>query len=128
MTMGLATSAPAPVDQRMGDEADEGGGGGHHAGAYSSRAGHDDGVTDVLDAFHFSLAKQVVDVGGDEDGIVVHDAEDGDEAYPDGDAEVAAKQVLEPDSARNGRRNPGKERRNSYFISGIQTSLYPGAL
>ena len=48
-------------------------------------------------------------MGGDEDGIVVHDAEDGDESYPDGDAEVAAKQVLEPDAARNGRRNPGKE-------------------
>ncbi len=32
-----------------------------------------------LDAFHFSFAEQVVDVGGDEDGIVVHDAKDGDE-------------------------------------------------
>jgi hypothetical protein len=27
-----------------------------------------------------SLAEQSVDVGGDEDGIVVNDAEDGDEA------------------------------------------------
>ena len=89
--------------------ANGGGGGGHHAGTYPACACHEDSVTDVLDAFHLSLAKEVVDIGGNEDGIVVHDAEDGDKAYPDGDAEVVTKQVLEPYAPRNGRWNPGKE-------------------
>ncbi len=92
-----------------GGQADEGGGGGHHAGTNSAGSCHEDGVTDVLDTFHFSLAEQVVDVGGDEDGIVVHDAEDGDEAYPDGDAEVVVEQVRKPDAACDYRWNPGKE-------------------
>ncbi len=90
-------------------QADEGGGGGHHAGAYPPGACHEDSVADVLDTFHFSFAEQVVDVRGEEDGIVVHDAEDGDEAYPDGDAEVVTEQALEPDAARNGRWNHGNE-------------------
>ena len=102
-----------------GGQADEGGGGGHDAGTYSSRACHEDAVTDVLDAFHFPFAEQVINIGGYKNGIVVNDAEDGDEAYPDGDAEVVAKQVLEPDATRNGRRGTGKKRRSSYFISGI---------
>ena len=84
----LGTSAGFPEE---GDEADKCGGGRHHAWSYPFRACHQDCVTDVLDAFHLSFAKQIVNIGGNKDRIVIHNTKDRDKAYPDGNTEVITK-------------------------------------
>lgn len=78
-----------------GQEGEDGGGDGHEGGADASFAGGDDGFADVRYSRGFDAVEDLFDVGGDDDAIVGGDAEQGEEADPDGDGEVVGLDLEE---------------------------------